>query len=559
MNKLLKEFLSYILVEETPAEKAKKMGLTSAGFGRWKNDQGVVTHKTDGDNLAPVTSEEPDLPTGKKKNGEKVSPPETGGTEQPDTAQPATAADITPGVLDPDKSNAPVSVGAPATQPGYEEGKSAASAEITGEVTNHPTAKNEDGSPLEVRYIIDENGNAVDTSTEEGRKTAVRIINGQLERMRPTTIQACQDFKGNIQAQKWLGEIGELHALREILETGREAYLLKDSNKESDIAIIDERTGDEKKLKIIQISVKSSIGEKFGKRGANARAIILAMVRGKTSNFDPNLGDVPAEVAIDSIYDIREGLGYFISDDIVVKVPGKKTRELELTPEKLDRCTPEYRTAYEQDAVINGKRVRENQALFERSRLITTDDLDEYEEVMMAKIDEENKSSTPEEIAERKRLAKFYLDRLRQEVADAPNGYNMQRLQAFILNNMGEVNDNTDPPSDAIIQSDLVGLQFNAQTGVPKVTVAKAQDIRDCIEAREREKTGETSPTPKVPTSGGRMKWADQFSRFITPVWANQGRVSKRTGRGNIQFKLNWAPDVDCAQQNSSSVRDYLG
>jgi hypothetical protein len=55
MNKLLKEFLSYILVEETPAEKAKKMGLTSAGFGRWKNDQGVVTHKTDGDNLAPVT------------------------------------------------------------------------------------------------------------------------------------------------------------------------------------------------------------------------------------------------------------------------------------------------------------------------------------------------------------------------------------------------------------------------------------------------------------------------------------------------------------------------
>lgn len=54
MNKLLKEFLSYILVEETPAEKAKKMGLTSVGFGRWKNNQGVITHKTEGDNLVPV-------------------------------------------------------------------------------------------------------------------------------------------------------------------------------------------------------------------------------------------------------------------------------------------------------------------------------------------------------------------------------------------------------------------------------------------------------------------------------------------------------------------------
>jgi len=70
MNKLLKEFLSYILVEETPSEKAKKMGLTSAGFGRWKNSQGVITHKTEDDNLVPV--EPKDLATtGEKPSTEK--------------------------------------------------------------------------------------------------------------------------------------------------------------------------------------------------------------------------------------------------------------------------------------------------------------------------------------------------------------------------------------------------------------------------------------------------------------------------------------------------------
>ena len=70
MNKLLKEFLSYILVEETPAEKAKKLGLTSVGFGRWKNNQGVITHKTEGDNL--VTVEPKDVAaTGEKPSTEK--------------------------------------------------------------------------------------------------------------------------------------------------------------------------------------------------------------------------------------------------------------------------------------------------------------------------------------------------------------------------------------------------------------------------------------------------------------------------------------------------------
>jgi hypothetical protein len=53
MNKLLKEFISYILVESTTSDQAKSMGLASMGFGRWGKDN-KVTHKTVNGKLVPV-------------------------------------------------------------------------------------------------------------------------------------------------------------------------------------------------------------------------------------------------------------------------------------------------------------------------------------------------------------------------------------------------------------------------------------------------------------------------------------------------------------------------
>jgi hypothetical protein len=83
MNKLLKEFLSYILVEETPSEKAKKMGLTSAGFGRWKNNQGVVTHKTMGSDLVPVSKNDTEPKKTPKKRTPTTQEPTTPKTQPP--------------------------------------------------------------------------------------------------------------------------------------------------------------------------------------------------------------------------------------------------------------------------------------------------------------------------------------------------------------------------------------------------------------------------------------------------------------------------------------------
>lgn len=57
---LLSELMSdYVREEESQAAlQAKKMGLTSKGFGRWADKSGEITHKTDNGKLVPVASDD---------------------------------------------------------------------------------------------------------------------------------------------------------------------------------------------------------------------------------------------------------------------------------------------------------------------------------------------------------------------------------------------------------------------------------------------------------------------------------------------------------------------
>jgi hypothetical protein len=126
MNKLLKEFLSYILEDKKkfkPGESRKYPGYYMVSRGKYstKSASGPVTHNLVGGQMIPVKG--PDLPTGEKESGEKVSPPETGGTKEPDTTTPDTeqpdgAAGITPSIGDESgKSPVPPSVDGGTAEP----------------------------------------------------------------------------------------------------------------------------------------------------------------------------------------------------------------------------------------------------------------------------------------------------------------------------------------------------------------------------------------------------------------------------------------------------------
>jgi hypothetical protein len=60
------KFIKILAEEETAAEKAKKMGLTSMGFGRWGKDD-KVTHKTSDGKLEPIKAGEEEKDQDKKE------------------------------------------------------------------------------------------------------------------------------------------------------------------------------------------------------------------------------------------------------------------------------------------------------------------------------------------------------------------------------------------------------------------------------------------------------------------------------------------------------------
>jgi hypothetical protein len=485
----------------------------------------------------------------------------------------------------------------PDTPPGYMS-KSSASAGIVGSLESTEDNPNpmrlpvRDGKPLPVRCIMD-GDTPVDVREQKGRDRAVAIIDARLREIQDITIQACKDFTGNIQAQKWLGEVGELHALKEILQAGKEAYLMPDSKAESDLVIIGRRevtTEDTvtTELTVVEISVKSSTKEEVGQRGANARAPILRMLDGKNITL-PGVGEVSASSAASIVYDIREQLGYFLTDDVAVKEPGKKKRQLDLVSgsadsgsanipraKQLDRFTPQYQIHYRDNEVENGVPTRENQGYFERSRLVEVDDVDAFRARLTTHI---AKNYPAEDQEKQIQIMEHYLSKLTNEIK-ANKNYTLAELRNFLMENVGKICDNTNPPTDAIIQSDLVGLKFDATTGKPTVSVAQADAVRQCIDEAEKaardKKVGDvvgdkplTDPASASQTVGdvldancydsnGRMKWKCQFSKFLKPVWIAQARVSKSTGRGGIQFKLNWASPAKCTKTNSKPVKEYV-
>jgi hypothetical protein len=96
------KFIKILTEEESAADKAKKMGLTSMGFGRWGKDD-KVTHKTTNGKLEPVKGDEAQPEQPQPAATQQPAQKQTPATKQP-AAQPAqqTAAPRAP-KEEPDK------------------------------------------------------------------------------------------------------------------------------------------------------------------------------------------------------------------------------------------------------------------------------------------------------------------------------------------------------------------------------------------------------------------------------------------------------------------------
>ena len=301
------------------------------------------------------------------------------------------------------------------------------------------------GVDTTVRQIIDpKTKKPIDTGTDEGRTRAIELINSQIESIQGKIEKAVGLRKNGVRRSvldKWMGNVGEMIALRDLLTTGFEAYLLPDSEDENDLTVIT-KNGSEEAL--VHVSVKSSTGKVFGSMGSNIRTPLSNALRGSQITIDGKKYD--ASDVVNSELDVYTEIMRF------------------LTEEALDRNTgdilvrnddPNYDGDIIGDAKESGKKP---QTAIRRARKMTVDDINKFIEKLNDELETKEGLFYKRVLADKSEavieLMFKRLEKLKQEIEELtkkrqapgrapgePTDVRLVDLETFFVNALGGVID----------------------------------------------------------------------------------------------------------------------
>jgi hypothetical protein len=317
---------------------------------------------------------------------------------------------------------------------------------------------------ITVRLVQDATGKGIEANTPEGIKKSLQIIDAQLKNLETPIKDACIQLGQNTdnnqrqRIKKFMGNVGELYTLREMLATGTESYLLPDSYPKNDIVTLlqDKKRG----LKITEISVKSSTGEKVGAMGANAREPLHATVEDKKIVIGGKEYD--ATNAIDASILIYSQLLRFATEGYIV---GEK-REIVVPPDKMKNFD---KATIEQSIELSKQGKKKAQDLLLKARKITPKDIEDFKNSSLY-----GKNMTPEHAE----LTNYYLNQLLKQV-NKNGDYRLEYTKDLFTNQIADIFEKTD--SNLVFESDLVAVKFSAANGYEGIKITPAEIMRQRV------------------------------------------------------------------------------
>ena len=201
------------------------------------------------------------------------------------------------------------------------------------------------GKSFTVRQLKDENGEPIDTSTQEGREKAISIVRGKLDELKDKSEGAIdllkkeKDPTQRILALKWLGEYGEMEAYADLLERGgvSDVYLLTDSEPKNDLVVIVE--DEERQVDAYGVSVKTAEGGTMAnKRGSSVKGDFMDRLEkspNRNIQVDGVSEPVDAGVLLNAGLELRKRIIKKLSNGKVSQNPENKQTEVEIDGEKV--------------------------------------------------------------------------------------------------------------------------------------------------------------------------------------------------------------------------------
>jgi hypothetical protein len=345
-----------------------------------------------------------------------------------------------------------------------------------------------------VRDILDEKGKPIPVDTTDGRKKAAEAIRKKLTGFESKIKEAIDNFGETIEVKKWLGEIGEMSALMQILEQDVEAYLLTDSERKNDIVFV-KKDGDETTLSTGYLSVKTTMkGKQVNKLGANCKADLDKLSQSGNSSFESTVGgksyNLKPTNVLGSVVDIKSAFfaKFSLKDGVERTAKGKLTR---INPEK-------HADVKEDDIIeIKGIKYFKDQSSYLKNTPITDADINELFDKNVDKFltnlskpkkGETNQIGDEEDLKQTKEyLREIFLEDYNRSLSEGKS-YTLNDMHETMHYVIGKTMHEADIPIEAT--TDTMAIEFESKKTEPSIGIIKKDDAnKDIFQQLEKNKS----------------------------------------------------------------------
>ncbi|KKK75872.1 hypothetical protein LCGC14_2869370, partial [marine sediment metagenome] len=338
-------------------------------------------------------------------------------------------------------------------------------AESTHGLVSGETSINRGGRDVAIRHLTDpRTGKPIDVSKKTGRSVAIKLIDDRHKQLQPKILRAVNlalaAKKGDrtaVLAKKWLGELGELLALGDLLREGTESYFLPASAQKNDLVIFSPSGDNDRDLKMAFVSVKSTKGggEANG-LGANISADFSKILGNKTMTVGGQ--EVSAFEYADKAMKMKRSMIKFFTQGRVgrkgISVKGINPRLLQIKPERIDH--PASKVGFS------------SQSKFLKARVIDEKELGKFLKAYQKDLTE----SGPIGVQLTKGLQKEIMKRRKIR---RPNKFSAKDLDAWLTKELGRTLDETN--TVAVQAADTMTARYAEGEGFIDTKIAVGEDV----------------------------------------------------------------------------------
>lgn len=532
---LLKEYLSYIIPEKrTPkVVPPEAKDLFPGIFGKYYADPELTQYmgKVVGTEWIPAKGAVTKSPRPRKS---PEAPEQTPSVEKPSELPSDDMTTGTPDTTGTSEKPTP-DLELPQAQP--EKSKSdelvfsrqPRSVEVMGNVFSEAMDVTRGESIISVRQIINpETNEIVDVSDPEQLPLAVQILDTHIASLNEEIKAKTKRLNEKIskterqQLRKWLGNIGEVCGLRDLLNSGAEAYLYSDSYPKNDIAIIVHYDGKETDTEVrpcivVGVSTKTSTSKKTGRKESSSLPFVMESLEDKTIQVQLSNGQTEeffADDAAVALYAVHNHLFASVTRKFIRRgTKFKEEREFVVSDDNLTKFDKnDLERAMKEQRAAADRGESGGQKMFAEARKLMPSDVDTafdkngkpYNRIVNKVLRSMGEQKTPENIAKAQRLVDSYVDKVRQEVLQGSidvkgRGYRLIDTNNFLKSNVANLLETTN--SEFIFQSDLMTVSFDSRIGYEGMTIVPGEVMKQRMTERYGE-IGKLSATEQLDLSG---------------------------------------------------------